>query len=229
MEIINGVGIPGTLGCIAWSYLENERVFLTNHHVLFGGGSKGGEKVWQLNREITGNSFIELGTSLYGKMDIVDYEGRQYYIDSAVGLPGMKSPLNSRDSPRYYNNSLTTAKATIGARVFKLGAASQLTEGIVTDIEYPDVAYIRERFCNAPNQILISPAHSTNSSSAFSTAGDSGSVVFNSEGKIIGLLWGHNERGEGIACHIGPILNEFKLAIPAKVSWWERLKLLFKR
>jgi hypothetical protein len=47
----------------------------------------------------------------------------------------------------------------------------------------------------------------------FSADGDSGAVVVDAANKAIGLLWGTNVRGEGIACPIAPVLYAMNITL----------------
>src|SRR5690349_15894057 len=49
--IANEKGVPGTLGCMAWSQTEKQEVLLTNYHVLISNGATEGGKIWVVNHE----------------------------------------------------------------------------------------------------------------------------------------------------------------------------------
>jgi hypothetical protein len=89
-----------------------------------------------------------------------------------------------------------------------LGAASGHTSGIVIDDSYSESARVAGRDYDAPNQLLI---RSTTRASRFSTEGDSGAVVRNARGAIVGLLWGTSVGGDAVACHIAPVLHVLHL------------------
>ena len=70
--------------------------------------------------------------------------------------------------------------------VWKFGRTSHFTFGIVSHIHsnYLSTAGI------VTDELAIVPSHQMKSDSDFSTSGDSGSLVWDSDGYVIGLLWG---------------------------------------
>ncbi|MEP7343637.1 MAG: hypothetical protein ABI877_00160 [Gemmatimonadaceae bacterium] len=92
------------------------------------------------------------------------------------------------------------AQAVCFSEVRKRGAATRLTRGTVVDVLYEG------------SQILINPLPG---SPKFAFYGDSGSVIVNSEGKVVGLLWGADRgtKNRGVANHIGPVLVAMGITI----------------
>ena len=78
------------------------------------------------------------------------------------------------------------------------------------DVSYPDFAYIAGKSLQAPNQLLVAPLEST---SRFSESGDSGALIVDEENSPVGLLWGSNANGEGVACHLAPVLTALDVFI----------------
>jgi len=201
--ITNSKGVPGTLGCFAQTGATNANTLLSSYHVLFGNGAEKNQEISLLKINDNGLAAIAIGKTCAGKLGIVRFEGDEYYVDCAVAA------IADRWWTRSATGSITGfATAQTGNRVKKWGSASGLTEGIIADIHYPDEAYIGRKVFDAPNQILIKPL---NSASKFSLPGDSGAVVLDEQNRIVGLLWGSNASGEGIACHIGPVIQELGL------------------
>ncbi|MGJ3246517.1 MAG: hypothetical protein ACFE0I_10625 [Elainellaceae cyanobacterium] len=214
--IVNQYGVPGTLGCFAYLGKDNTRVLLSSYHVLFGKGGKRRENV-QLVKNGQGHQpeFFVLGKTLAGKVGTVDYCGAPYYIDCAVAEISPNWQINTC-VPSAKTAIRGVATAELGSRVRKISGLTGITEGIVTDINYPDEAYVGSRVWEAPNQILIKPVmHIGNSDDKprFSTPGDSGAAILNEDNKIIGLQWGCNGKGEGVACHIEPVIQFLNLEI----------------
>jgi hypothetical protein len=202
--ITNSKGVPGTLGCFAQAGTQNANILLSSHHVLFGNGAEKNQEISLLKINDDGFAAIAIGKTLAGKLGIVHFEGAEYYVDCATAA------IVDRWWTRSAPGSITGfATAQLGSHVKKLGSASGLTEGIIADIHYPDEAYIGRKVFDAPNQILIKPL---SSASKFSLPGDSGAVVLDEQNRIVGLLWGSNSSGEGIACHIGPVIQELGLS-----------------
>jgi hypothetical protein len=98
--------------------------------------------------------------------------------------------------------------------VTKCGAATGTTTGVVVSVDYADVAWIEGRPQAASRQLLV---RSLGDEGPFSAAGDSGALVVNASGKAVGLLWGANSRGEGVACPIAPVLHAMNIALTAVV------------
>ncbi|MEO8335395.1 MAG: hypothetical protein ABI664_10500 [bacterium] len=85
------------------------------------------------------------------------------------------------------------AQAVCFSAVSKRGSSTGLTRGTVVDVLYEG------------SQILINPLPGFQK---FAFFGDSGAVIVDSAGKVVGLLWGA-DRGttnRGVANHIGPVL-----------------------
>lgn len=216
--LCNDKGIPGTLGCIVYSNTTKEPMLLTNQHVLFGKGGKSGEAVWLVDTTTVDPIFNPLGTTSMGVLKPIPFEKEHYFIDAATVRLGLNDFLDLiTHSPM---SSITgVAKARIGEKVKKVGGASHITYGIISDIGYTDTVYFKGRVHPAPNQIVVVPRSKSKekSSASFSKAGDSGAVLLNLENKVVGLLWGSNSKGESIACHIEPVLKALDVYIPENV------------
>lgn len=208
--IANSKGVPGTLGCLVRKRDENIWYLLTNAHVLSGQKALIGEPIWLIDYQPDGTYQCHLiGKTIQMEIGIIMYKGGRYFIDCALG----QLESGTQTSHRFASSVLDmdgTDIPNIGEKVIKIGAGSGLTHGIITDICYPDHAYINRKSFEAPNQILIAPAQPGD---IFSRAGDSGSIILNEANKAIGLLWGSNAKGEGIACHITPVLKALDIRI----------------
>jgi len=206
-RIANSTGVPGTRGWIAHTLHDPRPVLLSTWHVLFGNNARHGNAVWLVNSRGGKRSYSAIGRSLYGKLGVVSFGGDEHYIDCAVA--------SCFDLPRNY--FLTTKaggllndyeSAQIGSRVKKTGAATGTTSGIIIDIDY--VVPFAGRNCLGLAQILIRPI---DQHQAFSAEGDSGALIVNESDKAVGLLWGINTRGEGIACPIAPVLYAMDITL----------------
>ncbi|HXU35950.1 MAG TPA: hypothetical protein VN937_06270 [Blastocatellia bacterium] len=216
--IANCLGVPGTLGCIAYTLDTGRPVLLSTWHVLFGNGAKEGGAVW-LRIESAGNRhFAAIGKALYGKLGTVHFDGRDYHLDCAVSsydkalttladgsrLPSAPS-VTGYDSPR------------LGGLVTKRGNATGITRGTLVDIGYSGSACVEGNPFSTPGQILVRPL---GENEVFSAEGDSGALIVDEANNAVGLLWGSNVRGEGLACPIAPVLYAMNitLAPPAHLS-----------
>jgi hypothetical protein len=215
IRIVNACGIPGTLGCLIHSS-HGEVLFLTNYHVLYGRGAKTGDKVWAIFDDFRGATFTEVGRTTTGQIGRVTYHGETCFVDCAVGSLAPDSewtgPLRQafRETPKI----TAVTCALVGTRVFKYGAATGLTEGIITDVAHYDRPFIEGRVYDAPDQILIQSNHED---FVFSAPSDSGAVIWDVAQRAIGLLWGSTFNGEGIACPIAPVLAH--LGISPEPLW----------
>ncbi len=202
-RIANSRGIPGTLGCLAHTLHDRRPVLLSNWHVLFGNGGEEDGVVWLVD-EVDGTRRLSaIGNVLYGKLGTVRLDGESYYVDCAVSScpppPGTPSPLVSGHDI-----------AQPGDLVTKTGAMTGTTTGIVVSVDYSDVAWIEGRSYPTPRQLLV---RRVDSEAPFSAEGDSGALIVNAMGKAVGLLWGANSRGEGVACPIDPVLHAMNITL----------------
>jgi hypothetical protein len=192
-RITTSTGVTGTLGCLAHTLHDAKPVLLSTWHVLFGNGAREGDAVWLVNESDGERTYAPLGRSLYGKLGLVRVDGEEHYIDCAVSSffaepdAALASPIGT-DIPR------------IGDRVTKTGAATGTTIGIIIDVNYTE---------RAIGQILIKPVDDL----AFAAEGDSGSLIVADSNKAVGLLWGTNTRGEGVACPIAPVLYAMNITL----------------
>ncbi len=91
------------------------------------------------------------------------------------------------------------AQAVCFENVRKRGSNTELTQGQVVDVLYEG------------SQILIHPT----APATFADRGDSGSVIVNAAGRVIGLLWATDAatRKKGVANHIGRVMQEMNILI----------------
>ncbi|MDQ3691221.1 MAG: hypothetical protein M3406_14545 [Chloroflexota bacterium] len=193
--IANDRGVPGSLGCIAWLRASEQPVLLSTYHVLFGKRCQRGDAVWSVAPDKT---LRPIGRVLTGKAGIVVGIDLPTFVDAAIC-----SVVDATAAETLAGAQAGAAEhCHAGDFVSKRGAATGRTHGVVIDIAYPDVWYWEYRSQNAPRQILI---RSTSPDRPFSRAGDSGAVVRNERGQLLGLLWGTTARGEGVASPTGAV------------------------
>jgi hypothetical protein len=192
-SIVNARDVPGTLGCVAQSLRDGRSVLLSTHHVLFGAGARAQEPLWCPDRSAIAARH-RIGRVLYGRFGIVSYEGVSCHVDCAVA--SLDDEVTSAPG--------SLARALPDDRVTKHGAATGITSGIVIDVAYSEPVLLDGRELDAPRQFLI---RSATPGRAFSSEGDSGSVVRNESGAIVGLLWGTTAAGDSVACHIAPVFH----------------------
>jgi hypothetical protein len=232
VKIANSRGVPGTLGCIGWTVVGEQAVLLSTWHVLFGNGGDEHGSVWMVEEVKGTRRFHEIGKTLHGKIGTLRSDGEEFYVDCAIAscptahrtAGGFGFLKWKRRTPQLNGNQPLVP----GDRVRKTGSATQTTEGLVVDICYPDLAFIENRAYPAPRQVLV---RSVRYPGAFSAEGDSGAAIVNQEEQVVGLLWGTNCRGEGVACHIAPVLHamNMRLGPPPRMGLRQRLTRLCRR
>ncbi len=203
LRITSSTGITGTLGCLAHALHDEQPVVLSTWHVLFGNSAREGDAVWLVNETNGERSYAPLGRSLYGKLGRVRFAGAEHYIDCAVS----SCLVSPRDT--CFSRTLTSVNGhdtpRVGDRVTKTGAATGTTTGIIVDVNYskPDQPAF------GPAQILIKPIDDA----VFAAEGDSGALIVSDAKKAVGLLWGTNTSGEGVACPIAPVLHALNITL----------------
>lgn len=214
VQISNGKGHVGTLGCLAKRVSDDALLLLTNEHVLFSDGAKAGEKIGQPT--ITNNcccccSYVEgvIGTILSTNFNNSSIDCAIATIDSGIATDTILTNSMTSSELRIAGTSF----AVIGDLVRKVGRTSGLTNGIVMSINGPTTT--------KSGQIFIHPVatetyiEGTKNKKAFSDGGDSGSVILDEFDDIIGLLWGGKPDvpnlavDETYACHIADVLAAF--------------------
>jgi hypothetical protein len=211
--IANSIGVPGTLACIARTLHDDRPVLLSNWHVLFGDGQRKGGTIWLVEESNGVRRFSELGRTLYGKIGMVRFGGKDYYVDCSVGSclhPGAAIAEKFRRAMCPVPFVTGHDQARVGSVVTKTGAGTGTTTGVIVDINHSDSAVIWGRTYRTPRQILVRPLERH---ARFSAEGDSGALIVDESNKAVGLIWGANTRGEGVACHIGPVMYAMNITM----------------
>jgi hypothetical protein len=215
VRISNSRGVPGTLGCIVRSLADGHPLLLSTWHVLFGRRARQHETVWLVEESDGARRFVGIGNVLYGRIGAIHFDGQEHYVDCAVAscsggqrLQGDCFPTQSRKG--FVLSGATTVQP--GCLVRKTGAATGTTMGEVVDVKYGVTA--RRGAGAFLRQLLIRPAEEH---AVFSSEGDSGALVTDARGRAVGLLWGSTSRGEGVASHIGPVLQALNISMSSQV------------
>jgi len=207
-RIVNARGAPGTLGCLAFTLHDQRLVLLTTNHLLFDSEGREDEPVWLATDASVEEPYLRVGQSLYGRSRTVRFDAGEHYVDCAVASVATEH-LRDRGGV-----SPATAEHDIpkpGDRVTKTGATTGTTVGVVVDVSYCSSATVGGRELPAPQQLLIRSLDAR----PFAAEGDSGAVIFNSQNKAVGLLWGVNTRGDGVACHMTAVLRTLNITLAA--------------
>ena len=189
-------GVPGTAGCLARTLHEKRLVLITTQHVLVDAGGRGGAPVSVIERAANAQVRQPIGTAGWSRRGTVQFDGGAVHVDCGV-VELVESLLNTH----VIDDAIALPRA--GARVTKVGAATGTTEGVITDAAYGAHARIDGREHSAPRQIRV---RSMTRDRPFSAPGDSGAILRDETGALVGLLWGATQAGDGIACPIAPVL-----------------------
>ena len=209
VRITNSRGIPGTLGCLARTAHQHHPVFLTSCHVLFAAGATRYDPVWEVHESAGLRNYLCLGRALQGKRGIVRYRGEDYFVDCAIGTLDLPIDLNWSLVPD------ASAAPKRGDRVWKSGAATGTTRGVIVDSFYRCSTQAGTALNSvvhdlAPRQLLI---RSNDQQWPFVEEGDSGALIWNEGDAPIGLLWGTTVAAEGAACPIEPVLHTLNIQL----------------
>ena len=205
VRIVNTRGVPGSLGYLAFTRHDQRLVLLTTHHLLFDSEGREDEPVWLATGAFREKPFLRIGQSLYGRSRTVRLDGDEYYIDCAVASVSSVVSVATTLSTATVEHDI----ARPGDRVTKTGSATGTTAGVVVDVSYLGSVTTNKRERPAPRQLLIRSLDGD----AFAAEGDSGAVIVNSLNKPVGLLWGVNCRGDGVACHMNVVLQTLNITL----------------
>jgi hypothetical protein len=235
------VGSPmisrGTLGCVAIDDTDKSAVLLSNWHVLEGSTGSVGDQVFQPAPErlpdvLPGQTSVRPDDDA-DKIAVIKRSRITDKVDAAIARIDVSSCCHCC-GVRYSNeiNGLSVAgrpprntlvgsePAVAGMAVFKVGASTLRTEGVVVDANYPSFAiqYAGVGYIFT-GQIAI---QNIDHAKQFSDVGDSGAVVVNMDNKIVGLVFaaGRDVQAGGgpqpfitLANHISDVLTALNIHI----------------
>jgi len=176
-------------------------MFLTSQHVVFGAGAREQDPVWLLGKG-EGFPVRRFARSRNGRCGIVRYQGADVHIDCATVELYDQTMRQDLGVVEDCTNQKPTVKS--GDRVTKIGAATGTTHGIVEDTAFSEIASVNGWWHETIGQILVRPLAPGDT---FTADGDSGAALLNGNGFVVGLLWGADARGYGLACPIAPVLR----------------------
>jgi hypothetical protein len=195
--------LVGTLGALARDKTDRSVFALSTSHVLCPDNTAGAP-VWQPRPcDQKGCDCNRVGIALRAVCDVVVSGGHRYFIDCAVARLDPDVGWDPRVAGRHIAGA---GRAHRGMRVWKLGAHSGQTVGVVIDDRHEEAARVGDGCRAVPNQLLVQPIP-TAGETRFSGLGDSGSILFDQDARAVGLLWGASPSGHAIACPIGPVLD----------------------
>jgi hypothetical protein len=203
-------GLVGTLGAIARDRRDGGVLALGASHVLHTGAP--GAPVWQpAPCRQPGCDCNRVGHVWRDRCDVVSCGGHRYFLDCAVVRLDTDVPWDSTIAGQRIAG---VGRARRGMRVWKLGAGSGRTTGVVVEDRHEEPAQLAGRCRPVPNQLLVQPL-AGNGSHRFSTVGDSGALVLDEDRRAVGLLWAASPSGYALACPIEPALEALAIDLEA--------------
>ena len=210
----------GTLGWFATKDADDTVVLLTNQHVLYGHGEVNDNKVAQpFYSKSCCCEYDVIGTNIVG-INNATVDCAIAHINSDVTKQLIINNSSSTESLRVEG----TDQAIVGENVWKIGARSGYTAGVVIDIGAVTVPAgtptdpAGNPVTIIPSQILIRPTgtetyENENGKKAFSNYGDSGSVILDVENKVVGLLYSGDENNYSVDITFANNINNVLTAL----------------
>lgn len=213
----NGVSVSNNNECAAGTLgaavlINGVKYALSNNHVFARENAAAiGEPIVQPgrydNKPKCANKVAtdQIGT-LAGFEPIVFSAGANNVIDAAVAIA--TTDLTCSTTAAFYGSpSATTDTASLGLAVQKVGRTSGLTTGTIVGIN----ATVTVGYPNGSARFVSQMV----TSSRFSRAGDSGSLIVTNDGtnRPVGLLFAGSSDGTTIGNPIGPVLARFGAGI----------------
>lgn len=209
----------GTVGCFAIDNVDSSVVLLTNYHVLMDNGEQPGHAVAQPDFccDACCCRCGEVATLVRG----ADFANPNEFLDCAI------AKLSNGQENNYVNEVLEigplygiTPTLVAGDHVFKRGKATHHTEGIVNAVRIAALTPVRfeSGIKNFRNHMIITPA---NPAKPFSHKGDSGSVIVDTQNRVVALLFGDDSKEDPyraatvtLANHITDVVAKLNITIP---------------
>ena len=204
IEIDNGSGGKGTLGCFARRNVENDVVILSNQHVMFSGKS-----ITATNIEIAQPGFSCCCCCRSGKVGDVLAGVIGGTIDAAIA--SISDDVMSLQEVAELGGIAGTDAAVVGDAVKKRGRTSGVTTGVVSMVNF---ATNNGEGSNFTDQIFIDPDPEFDD---FQVGGDSGAALLDEDNNVVGLMWGKNGNS-GVASPIADVESQLNITVFAQVT-----------
>jgi len=202
VRLINARGVPGAAAAVVVDR-DGARHLLSCYHVVFGEGAVAGDRVVA---SVDDAAPLPVGRGERGQLGRVTLDGTSYFIDGA--LVRIEDTATALVAPLL--DVAGVAAAEVGARVVKDGPISGRTEGTIVSIDHYEYPQIAGASYHATRQLLI---RGSDPDLGFSVDGDSGAAVLDDQGRVLGVLWGSNALGDGVAAPIAPILDHLQVTL----------------
>ena len=204
----------GTLGCWVRDNETDAEMMLSNFHVMCV------DDGWHVGDTIAQPSLVDGG---HCPADVVGSLQRAVLSDEVDAAVASHTARDFDCSIVDIGDVKGTATAAVGMAVRKRGRTSGLTYGNVTDtnltVTVPYCDGLGDRTLIHQIEIEVDPAQSA----VFGQGGDSGSVVVNSDNKVVGLYFaGDSTDTIGVANPIASVLSQLNVRVCTKlVKKWE--------
>lgn len=208
-RVIGGSVFAGTLGAIVVDNTNNQRSALTNFHVACVDSS------WSVGDRMVQPSRIDTGAVPGDEFGGITRAVLSGHIDGA--LVSIDSGRSSVAEIAQIGSVKGTKAATLGMTVRKRGRTTGLTHGSVdglslsVNVDYGDGIGVR----TLTDQVSIAADATQNP--MFSDHGDSGSVIVDGTGYVVGLLFA-GAGASTVANPIADVLSELNVAMLAGKS-----------
>ncbi len=202
----------GTLGCLVKDKLNDKVVILSNNHVLANTNQASiGDPIVQPGPTDGGTDPADRIATLTRFKPIDFTAGVNNYIDAAIA-----TPVNPKDVLRDVEDigkgipktTKNVTAADLGQYVKKTGRTTEHTSGYIDTVSATvTVKYGLFEKATFVDQIIIEQVLAEEDISA---GGDSGSVTFDKDNKLLGLLFAGSERNEAEGQPATAIINPIK-------------------
>jgi hypothetical protein len=213
----------GTLGGLVRDKQNGKTVILSNNHVLANSNNgKAGDSILQPGPYDGGTDPADRIATLTKFVPIDFSEQGENRIDAALATPVSPNDVlwNTVDiGPAVPAEKRILRSSDIGLYVHKTGRTTEHTQGYVQAVfATVQITYDQFRKATFIDQIIVSQSPSEE---PFSQGGDSGSLVYDSDNKCVGLLFagseaGHSEPAKTIVNPIGYVMQQLDLEFIAK-------------
>lgn len=212
----NGVSVSNNNECAAGTLgaavlIGGVKYALSNNHVFARENAAAtGEPIVQPGRyDNKPKCANNLATDQIGTLadyEPIDFSGGDNLYDAAIALA--TTDLTCSTPAGFYGfPSATTVQASLGLAVEKLGRTSGLTTGTIVGVNATVNVSYSAGVAHFVGQMVTS--------SGFSKAGDSGSLIITNDGsnQPVGLLFAGTRDGTTIGNPIGPVLSRFNASV----------------
>ncbi len=206
IQINNGAGGTGTLGCFAKRNTGNDWVGLSNRHVMYAGYE------FDATIEIAQPGFSCCCCCRSGKIGTVLLGVGATGGPADAAICSLEADIEHHQEVMDIGGITGTATAIVGDKVRKRGRTTHLTTGVISMM---GISFISDTG-TFTNTMIITPdaAHPR-----FCDFGDSGSVVINEGNAVVGLIFAKSSNDKDAGAHpIAAVESALDITIAAQLS-----------